>query len=88
MNVFSMAYMESAASKTKYTIGDTEFERVFFLADGIYPNEAYVIKINSQPTNPKEKLLAKQQEGCRGDVDRAFGMLLSKWHILDVATWT
>lgn len=64
--------------ETKYTIGDTEFEGSFFLADGIYPNCAYVIKTTSQPSNPKDKLLAKQQKGWRKDVERAFGMLISK----------
>ena len=91
MGVSSLAstYMESAARTMKYTVGDTEFEGAFFLADGIYPSYAYLMKTISNPTNPKEKLFAKKQEGCRKDVERAFGRLLSKWHILNVAarTW-
>ena len=78
-------YMRSAAAKTKYKIGDTEFEGAFFLADGIYPNYAYLMKTISNPSTPKEKLFAKKQEAVRKDVERAFGRLLIKWHILNVA---
>ena len=52
---------------------------------GIYPNYAFLMKSISNPGTEKEKLFAKSQEGCRKDVERAFGRLLSKWHILDVA---
>ena len=66
-------------------IGDTEFEGCFFLADGIYPNYAYLMKTISNPGNPKEQLFSKKQEAFRKDVERAFGRLLIKWHILNVA---
>ena len=36
VSALSSTYMESAALKTKYTIGNTQFEGAFFLADGIY----------------------------------------------------
>ena len=77
--------MKSTASKTKYTIGGTEFEGAFFLGDGIYPNYAYLMRTIPHPRNPKEKLFTKQQEAMRKDVERAFGRLLIKWHILNVA---
>ena len=79
-------YLRSAAATTKYTIGDTEFEGAFVLADGIYPNYAYLMKTISNPSNPKQKLFAKRQEAVRKDVERAFGRLLIKWHILNVAS--
>ena len=34
------------------------------------------------PTTEKEKVFAKAQEAVRKDVERAFGRLHSKWHIL------
>ena len=85
VSTLGSTYMKSAAATTKYTVGDTEFEGAFFLADGIYPNYAYLMKTISQPSTPKEKLFAKRQEAVRKDVERAFGRLLSKWHILNVA---
>ena len=89
VSTLASTYMSSAAATTKYTIGDTEFEGTYFLADGIYPEYAYLMKTIPQPGNEKEKLFAKKQEAVRKDVERAFGRLLIKWHILNVAarTW-
>ena len=88
-STITMAYLESPAASIMYTIGDTDFEGAFFLADGIYPNYACLMKTISEPTTAREKLFAKCQEVCRKDVERAFGRLLSKWHILNCAarTW-
>lgn len=84
-STISMAYLESPAATVEYTIGEEEFTGAYFLADGIYPNYAYLMKTISNPATAKEKYFSKAQEGCRKDVERAFGRLLSKWHILDVA---
>ena len=86
VSTLANTYMESSARTVKYTVGDTEFEGTYFLADGIYPNYAYLMKTISNPTNPKEKLFAKNKEGRRKDVKRAFGRLLCKCHILNVAS--
>ena len=84
----SMAYVESPASFFKYKIGDEDFEGAYFLADGIYPNYAYLMKTIPHHATDKEKHFAQKQEGCRKDVERAFGRLLSKWRILDCAATT
>ena len=55
------AYMESPAVSIKYTIGDTEFEGAFFLADGIYPNYAYLMKTISEPSTGRENLFAAKR---------------------------
>eukprot|EP00171_Calliarthron_tuberculosum_P003341 IDg3341t1 len=39
-------------------------------------------KTVSHQTTPKEVLLANHQEACRKDVERAFGVLQARWHIL------
>ena len=75
-------YMESCAIEQKYTISGREFRGAYFLADGIYPDFPYFLKTVSVPTTPQEKQFASVQEGCRKDVERAFGRLLAKWHIL------
>ena len=62
-------YMKSAAATTKYTVGGTEFEGTNFLADGIYPEYAYLMKTISHPGTVKEKLSAKKQEAVRKDVE-------------------
>ena len=86
---FSMIYLESPAVNEVYYIGGVKFTGAFFLADGIYPPSAYFMKTIGEPSTEAEQHFARMQEGCRKDVERAFGRLLSKWHILDRAarTW-
>ena len=78
-------YMESGAATANFEVGGTVYEGAYFLADGIYPSYAYLMKTIPGPRTKKEKHFAKKQEGVRKDVERAFGRLLSKWHILNVA---
>ena len=54
----------------------------YLLADGIYPHWAYLMGTIKDPTTEKEKVYARAQEAVRKDVERAFGRLHSKWHIL------
>ncbi|KAK3232469.1 hypothetical protein Dsin_004350 [Dipteronia sinensis] len=54
----------------------------YYLSDGIYPSYATLIQTISQPTSIKEKLFAERQEAVRKDVERAFGVLQSRWHII------
>ncbi|KAL6559568.1 hypothetical protein OROGR_004685 [Orobanche gracilis] len=54
----------------------------YYLSDGIYPRYATLIQTISEPSNNKEKLFAKRQEAVRKDVERAFGVLQSRWHIV------
>lgn len=75
-------YMESGAIDMKYTVAGEVFQGAYFLADGIYPDFPYLMKTVAEPITREEKLFAKVQEGCRKDVERAFGRLLSKWHVL------
>ena len=54
----------------------------YCLADGIYPHWETFVQTFSQPDTLKKKLFAKQQESARKDVERAFGVLQARWHIL------
>jgi hypothetical protein len=56
---------------------------MYFLADGIYPPWAiFVLSIRS-PILPIEALFARIQEGDRKDVERFFGVLVARFHILE-----
>ena len=78
-------YMHSAAIDVKFKLASQEFTGAYFLADGIYPDYPYLMKTIPEPVNRKQKLFAQTQEGVRKDVERAFGRLHAKWHILKVA---
>ncbi|XP_075499190.1 uncharacterized protein LOC142537567 [Primulina tabacum] len=59
----------------KYTMG-------YYLADGMYPKWATLLQKIHNPQGPKKKYFAARQESCRKDVERAFGVLQSKWAII------
>ena len=82
-------YLESPAATVEYHINGEKFTGAYLLADGIYPPEALFMKSILHPKTRKECLFAKFQEACRKDVERAFGRMLNKWHILSCAarTW-
>ena len=75
-------YMESGAIDMKYMVAGEEFTGAYFLVDGIYPDFPYLVKTVAEPITAQEKLFSKVQEGCRKDVERAFGRMLAKWHVL------
>jgi len=54
----------------------------YYLADGIYPSWETFVKTIPEPQGTKEKYFAKAQEVCRKDVDRAFGVLQSRFAIV------
>ncbi|CAH9075034.1 unnamed protein product [Cuscuta epithymum] len=65
-----------------FTIQGHQYKMGYYLSDGIYPQYATLIQTISQPTSMKERLFAKCQESARKDVERAFGVLQSRWHIV------
>jgi hypothetical protein len=60
-----------------------------YLADGIYPKWATFVKTISSPILPKEVEFVKEQEGCRKDVERAFGVLQQRFAVVrfPAMTW-
>ncbi|CAH9074501.1 unnamed protein product [Cuscuta epithymum] len=65
-----------------YVVNDHHYNMGYYLSDGIYPEYATLIQTISNPSSLKEKLFARHQESVRKDVERAFGVLQSRWHII------
>lgn len=65
-----------------YTVNGHARTLPYYLADGIYPNWAIFVKTIKDPTSPKQKAFSECQESVRKDVERAFGVLVARWHIL------
>ena len=66
----------------EYVIAGETRNKPYWLADGIYPKWPVFVHTITFPSNKKEVCLARNQEGARKDVERAFGVLQSKWHII------
>ncbi|GJU62001.1 putative nuclease HARBI1 isoform X2 [Tanacetum coccineum] len=49
---------------------------------GIYPEWATMVKSFSHPDDPKKCKFKEKQEAARKDVERAFGVLQSRWAIV------
>jgi hypothetical protein len=46
------------------------------------------MKAMSQPSTPAQKFFTTMQEATRKEVERSFGVLLSRWHILETGTYS
>ena len=66
----------------EYTIAGEKRSIPYCFADGIYPKWPCFLQTVSHPVTQKEKLLASCQEERRKDIERAFGVLQAKWHII------
>ncbi|XP_026410196.1 protein ALP1-like [Papaver somniferum] len=70
------------APKVDFQVGGGRFDMGYYLADGIYPKLSIIVQAYKKPTNSRQRCFTKMQEGARKDVERAFGILQAKWHIV------
>ena len=70
------------APEVRFSVNGTTYTRGYYLADGIYPEWATFVKSFSYPEDPKRLKFKKMQEAARKDVERAFGVLQSRWAIV------
>ncbi|KAK3229771.1 hypothetical protein Dsin_001652 [Dipteronia sinensis] len=70
------------AHPTHYFIQGKEYNMGYYLADGIYQKWSTLVQTIHDTCGLKKKLFAMKQEGCRKDVERAFGVLQSWFAIL------
>ncbi|XP_045810385.1 putative nuclease HARBI1 [Trifolium pratense] len=80
-NVF-FDILEGEAPMVQYSVNSTSYNMGYYLADGIYPEWSTFVKTIPMPQGEKRKLFAKRQESVRKDVERAFGVLQSRFAIV------
>ena len=73
---------QGEAPEVNYTINGHQYKMGYYLADGIYPKWATLVKTIPAPSTKKKKLFAQRQEAARKDVERAFGVLQSRFAIV------
>ncbi|XP_020173722.1 uncharacterized protein [Aegilops tauschii subsp. strangulata] len=65
-----------------------QYNKGYYLADGIYPQWSTLVKIIPNPQGEKRKRFAQMQESAMKDVERSFGVLQSQWGIVRNPTLT
>ena len=81
---------EGNAPTVNYEINGHHHDKGYYLANGIYPRWSTSVKTIGKPKDEKESRFAKVQEAARKDVERAFGVLQSRWAIVrhPARTWS
>ncbi|KAK1661815.1 hypothetical protein QYE76_049974 [Lolium multiflorum] len=82
--------MQGKAPRVSYEINGNAYDKPYYLADGIYPDWATLVKTVRNPNFEKTRRFAKMQEACRKDVERGFGVLQARWAIVrhPARTWS
>ncbi|XP_019166679.1 PREDICTED: uncharacterized protein LOC109162433 [Ipomoea nil] len=87
INVLEASYLFSnlvngIAPPCHYVIQGQQYNTGYYLAIGIYPKWSTLVQTIHEPRGPKKKLFAMMQEACRKDIERAFGVVQSRFVIV------
>ena len=80
-NLFSNL-AQGIAPPAQYVIQGKEYNMGYYLADSIYLKWSTIVQTIQHPQGRKKKYFAIKQEACRKDVERAFGVLQSRFAII------
>ncbi|XP_074352313.1 uncharacterized protein LOC141691473 [Apium graveolens] len=74
--------LQDRAPEVNYNINGNNYNTGYYLTDEIYPEWATFVKTIPRPQSDTRKLFSKYQESQRKDVERVFGVLLSRFAIV------
>ncbi|XP_008222871.1 PREDICTED: uncharacterized protein LOC103322723 [Prunus mume] len=74
--------VRGVAPHVEYIVNENQYHLSYYLANGIYPHWATLVKTVSSPDNPKKRLFAQMQEAYKKNVEREFGILQARWAIV------
>jgi hypothetical protein len=58
----------------------------YYLTDGIYPEYTTFVKTFTDPIDEKRQFFKRKQESARKSIERAFGVLKKRWHVIRYPT--
>lgn len=70
------------AAPVNFDVNGHSYDMGYYLADGIYPDWATLVKGVSAPVTAKQQLFTLKQAAYRKDVERAFGVLQAKFAVI------
>jgi hypothetical protein len=76
----TMECLERQSGATPFEIAGEVFSQLFLLVDGIYPPFSRFIRGMKDPLLNIDKVFTEWQESARKDIERAFGVLQSRFH--------
>ena len=76
--------LRGEAPVVNFTVNGHEYNRGYYLADGIYPSWPVFMKGVTLPQSEKHRLFTTAQSAWRKDVECAFGVLKSRFNIIAV----
>jgi transposon-encoded protein len=74
--------LNGVAPACEFQVNGNDYDTGYYLTDGIYPEWSAFIPSIRLPRGPEEKHFAQVQESVRKDVERAFGVLQARFHII------
>nr|GEW59230.1 hypothetical protein [Tanacetum cinerariifolium] len=74
--------LDDIAPVVPYDVNVVTFEKCYYLVDGIYPQWEAFVKSFTVARDERNAVFKRRQESARKDVERAFGVLQSRWHII------
>ncbi|GJY55543.1 ALP1-like protein isoform X1 [Tanacetum coccineum] len=82
--------LDDIAPVAPFECNGVTFEKGYYLADGIYPQWSSFVKSFTVANSEKNVLFKQKQKSARKDVERAFGVLHGRWHIIcqPARAWT
>ena len=73
---------EGHAPGCNYSINGREYDRGYYLGDGIYPDWSTFVKTIRDPVGEASNSFAKKQEVVRKDVEKAFSVLQARFVVV------
>nr|GFB69662.1 protein ALP1-like isoform X1 [Tanacetum cinerariifolium] len=82
--------LDDIAQVVPFEVNGFTFEKVYYLADGIYPQWTTFVKSFTVARDETNAVFKRRQESARKDIERAFGVLQGRWHIIaqPAHSWT
>ncbi|GKB48095.1 ALP1-like protein [Tanacetum coccineum] len=74
--------LDDIALVVPFEVNRVTFEKGYYLADGIYLQWEALVKSFTVARDERNAVFKRRQESARKDVERAFGFLQGRWHII------